>query len=218
MIRGRPVGPELPGPGDSSAPAVAALVAVNLVPLVGVAALGWSVGALLSLYWLENAVIGGWNGVKLFVVGGEEAVPAASLRVRPANAPLVAFFGVHYGLFWVGHGSIVLSQFVAADPSALATVTSGPFLAAIVGLVGSHGVSFARNFVAGGEYRTATVDDLFYEPYRRVVVLHLTVLFGGALVDGLGDPLVGLLLLVLFKTGFDLYEHLQQHRRLGGRA
>ena len=38
---------------------VAALVAVNLIPLAGVFFLDWDIGPILLLYWSENLVVGG---------------------------------------------------------------------------------------------------------------------------------------------------------------
>ena len=50
------------------------------------------------------------------------------------------------------------------------------------------------------------------KPYGRVVVLHLTILFGGFGVQALGSPLWALLLLVVLKTGIDLAAHVREHR------
>jgi len=38
---------------------IAALVAVNFIPLVGVLFLDWEIGPILLLYWSENLVVGG---------------------------------------------------------------------------------------------------------------------------------------------------------------
>lgn len=217
---------------SSSGLAAVALIGVNLVPVAGVLALGWSVGALVLLYWLENAIVGAWNAGKMVFAAGEDRdrdadaeadadadgnANAVPLRVRADNVPAVLFFAVHYGGFWLGHGVFVVVLFVAPDPTVPSAI-DGWFLAAVVGLVGSHGVSFVRNFVSGGEYRTVTTDDLYLQSYRRVFALHVAIVVGAWFVDSLGAPVAGLVLLVLFKTGFDLYEHAKEHRRLGAAA
>ena len=42
------------------------------------------------------------------------------------------------------------------------------------------------------------------QPYARLVVLHLAVLFGGWIVLTLGSPLLALLVLVALKTAADV--------------
>ena len=43
----------------------AVLVAVNLVPLVGVAFWGWSLMLILVLYWIESGIVGAINVLKI---------------------------------------------------------------------------------------------------------------------------------------------------------
>jgi len=53
------------------------------------------------------------------------------------------------------------------------------------------------------------------QPYGRVIVLHLTVLFGGWIVMLLGSPLPALVLLVVIKTAADLRAHKAERRKFG---
>ncbi|MGB7297217.1 MAG: DUF6498-containing protein [Candidatus Aminicenantales bacterium] len=62
-----------------------------------------------------------------------------------------------------------------------------------------------------GEYRKTSVDELMARPYVRIVLLHLTLIFGGFLLQALGSPLAGLLLFLVLKIGFDLKAHLREH-------
>lgn len=87
------------------------------------------------------------------------------------------------------------------------------FALAVASMALSHGVSFAVNYLGRGEYRTVTPDAQMMRPYGRVMVLHVTVLFGAWLVASLGSPLPVLALLVGLKTAFDLGAHLRDHRR-----
>jgi hypothetical protein len=79
--------PETP----STPSATLALVGANLIPLAGVLLLGWDLGAVMTLFWAENAVIGFYNLLKLAVVARW-----AVLVVGP-------FFLGHYGGFMAGH-------------------------------------------------------------------------------------------------------------------
>src|SRR5947208_3391643 len=90
---------------DWQQPSVIALVAANLVPLVGVFVFRWEVFPLLFLFWLENIVVGVSNVLKmLFAAPRDVARWAAKLFVIP-------FFCVHYGGFTFVHGVLVIAFF-----------------------------------------------------------------------------------------------------------
>jgi hypothetical protein len=79
----------------------------------------------------------------------------------------------------------------------------------------SHGASFLFNYIGRGEYLTASPTRQMGAPYGRVVVLHLTILFGAFAIAILGAPQFALLLLVGLKTAFDLGLHVREHRNAG---
>ena len=72
-------------------------------------------------------------------------------------------------------------------------------------------MSFAFNYIGGGEYRTAALASLMSRPYGRVMVLHVVILGGSLLVQALGAPLAAIALLVVLKTGLDLVGHVREH-------
>ena len=49
-------------------------------------------------------------------------------------------------------------------------------------------------------------------PYGRLVVLHLTILFGGMAIAFTGASTFAVLILVVLKTALDLGLHLSEHR------
>ena len=51
-------------------------------------------------------------------------------------------------------------------------------------------------------------------PYHRMVIMHVTLLFGGLLLAKTGQPLAGLILLVLVKIVMDVHLHRREHARL----
>ena len=57
-----------------------ALIVANLMPLAGVVLLGWEPGALLFAYWLESAVVGFFNVIKMAQAEGPVLAEAASER------------------------------------------------------------------------------------------------------------------------------------------
>jgi hypothetical protein len=205
----------------SSAGAVVALVVANLIPLVGVLFLGWSVWNILVIYWLENGIVGVINVLKMAAATGEDPTglsAALTLNGQPATAMtkvgLIPFFVVHYGIFWFVHGIFVLTlpAFLSLASDTPMELALGAVLFAAVGLAISHALSFWWNFLRGGEYRRTTPAALMFAPYRRLVALHLTIIFGALAVSLTGAPIAAVAILVGIKTLLDLGLHLSEHR------
>jgi hypothetical protein len=189
---------------SSSAGAVIALVVANMIPLVGVVFLGWSVWNVLVIYWLENGIVGVINVLKMSAATGETAANPSPLTFmvngRPATQlskpALIPFFVVHYGIFWFVHGIFVLTL-----PAFLSMASDTRME-----------LSFWWNFLRGGEYRSVTPAALMFAPYRRLIALHLTIIFGAMAVMFTGAPVVAVAILVAIKTLLDLGLHLAEHR------
>jgi hypothetical protein len=218
----------------ASAPAaIALLIASNLVPLVGVLFWGWNLWSILVLYWIENGIVGLLNIPKMLLArgGGEPGESGSAGRLF-----LTAFFCVHYGIFWLGHGVFVLLFLpaIAGFSSAVESgatftpgglglpgvftdpvVTTGPradvLLWGALGLLVSHVASFFLNYISRREYLTRSAAGQMFAPYARVVVLHLTIIFGGIVTVFLGQPIGALVVLVALKTILDLALHLREH-------
>lgn len=207
--------PDIRGRLDSTA---VLLILANLIPLWGVYAWGWEVFPILFLFWFENIVVGVFNVARM-------------LTVRPAEGGrpgerlfLVPFFCVHYGMFTAVHGLFVISLFGdmgeasgrLPDPALVSRIISEQHLALpVAGLVLSHGYSFVVNFLLRGEYRNVTTRELMVRPYRRIVLLHVTLLAAGGLLTALDAPVLGLVLLIVLKIIMDLGSHLAEHEREG---
>jgi len=204
----------------SSIWAVVALVVANLIPLIGVLFFGWSVWNILVIYWLENGIVGVINVLKMSVATGDEVTPGVTLMVngRPATSAtkmgLIPFFIVHYGIFWFVHGIFVLTlpAFFSLMSDDGMTLDLGPVVFAALGLAISHGLSFWWNFLHGGEYRRTTAAALMFAPYKRLVALHITIIFGAFAVMFTGAPAAAVAVLVAIKTAIDLGLHLAEHR------
>lgn len=209
--------------------ALAALLAGNVLPLVGVLFWGWQVSELLMLYWIENGVIGLYTVLKMLASRGMRGFGGFA-----AKTFTVPFFCFHYGVFWAAHGLFILSAFpvrTAEVGKGVARVTfnafnfregliplvqdllAGPLAPAVVALLVSHGVSFVANYLVRGEFRTLTPFGIMFQPYARVMILHVVILVGSMLVMLLGQPIFSLLLLVVLKTAVDAGAHLREHLR-----
>lgn len=201
-------------PSDLKRPTVIILVLANLVPVYGVLFLNWEVLPILLLFWAENVIIGVFNIIKM----------AMSSPGRPlqwvAKLFMVPFFSIHYGIFTLVHGILILVLFggLAVSETDIPDLTAlrqdfGNYnlLWGFLSLTLSHGVSFVINYVRKGEYKQASLTNLMMQPYGRLIVLHLTIIFGGLLITALGSPVAGLILLILLKMVIDALSHLRLH-------
>lgn len=191
---------------DQSSRALLPLIVVlNLVPMVGVFSWGWQSFDLIFLYWMENVVIG------LFTLG--------RMVLRPYGHPIefafplffAPFFALHYGGFSWGHGTFVVSLFAPDDmqgfalwDAVTAILQSDQMLLALGALVAIQLLDWGRDIRVHG-LGADNLKDLMTKPYRRIVVLHLTIIGSGFAMGAMNEPLAGLVLLVVLKTTFDLW-------------
>jgi hypothetical protein len=225
--------------GASSTWAVGSLVVANLVPLAGVLFWGWNLWTILALYWAENGIVGLWNIAKILRAQGPAPATPATARVGAlSRSGVAAFFVVHYGLFWLVHGVFVLLALptlsvgptpgfgdpglpgpgdlstgaldVAVSPGIRANLDQVAFAA--IWLAISHGISYWTVFLGRGEYRRVSPQAQAQAPYGRLIVLHVTIIFGGMLSLMLRLPIGALIVLVGLKIILDLRFHLREHR------
>lgn len=194
-----------------STSAAVGLVLANLVPLVGVVFLDWSLFGIMWIYWAENGVIGAF-ALGRILSAGDDGWVMALLRL-----PLAAFFTVHYGMFWAIHGVFVYALFgdgrpFVLDGASVAEVLQGVPVEGLVPLVFSHGASFVMNYLVGGERLVTSGSAEMAKPYGRVIVLHVVIIFGGMLIMALGAPVLALVLFIVLKTGLDLGIHVKGHQ------
>jgi hypothetical protein len=199
---------------QNSATALLGLIVLNLVPLASVFIGDWQSFDLIFLYWMENVVIGAFS--------------LARMVVRPYIHPLdlifplliAPFFVLHFGAFCWGHGTFVVSLFgpeslAGSDLSnaALTAVTDRGLLLPLAALAAIHALDWFRDVRARG-LGADDLKELMFKPYRRIVVLHLTILGAGFALGALDEPTVGLLALVLLKTASDIW-HWRQDEAAG---
>lgn len=188
-----------------------AILVFNAVPLVGVLVWEWSLAAIMVLYWAENGVVGLLNVPKMVLASqtGEESNTdvGSEVDLDVSTALLTAFFTVffafHYGMFWVVHGVFVFALFVFQAPVAL-LAAAPTVLLGLGALTAQRAYEAYHEFYRAGRFREVTPRAQMGAPYRRVVVLHVTLVLGGFVVLGIGAPVGALLLLVVLKTGYDL--------------
>lgn len=184
------------------------LIIANAVPLYGVIFDEWSIFRVFFLFWIETAIIGLYNGFKILKVSG------------PLSIFLIPFFIVHFGGFMFVHLLFIRSLFGGESLAHNAFSTSLPLLLEsceglwlpIILLLLSHGISFYVNFILGGEYKNSNPKKQMASPYARVIVMHITIIFGGWITMGFKNPMGALSLLVIGKIILDIKAHIQTHQ------
>lgn len=214
-----------------------ALIIANAVPLFGCLFLGWDTGMILIIYWAENLVIGFYNVLKMMMIRGNGEpkffmIPffivhfGGFCAVHGFFVYLLTFSGIASGIFsdspnvdtahlfdsaidWPGP-LVFVGMFVNLL-GAIYLRLGGNLLVSVAALLISHGISFRQNFIGKGEYLTKSLPAQMFQPYGRIVILHIAIIFGAVPVLLLGSPLPLLLLLVLMKTVIDIGLHLVSH-------
>ncbi len=176
------------------------LIAANSIPVIGVIFFNWHPIVLLIIYWAESAIIGIFNLVMMFISGIiEKGV------FSPSGAGLAAifcpFFMVHYGLFMLVHGVFITVMYMVVTAGSLSGSGDSGFelfriiqiffpaewtfrgfmgseLSAVAALFINHLISFYMNFIRIKEYNYTTPPDYMVRPYKRIIVMHITIILG----------------------------------------
>ncbi len=189
-------------------PTAVALIVANLVPLFGVLFLDWSLFPILFIFWLENVVIGSFNAFKLL------------FRCTFKSFYLMVFFVVHFGGFTAIHLKAIFELFspdrVAyrslLPPAALMTEQIMLVWPAFLVFFLSHGISFVYNFIGKQEFlRMDPEKQTIGSPYKRVVIMHVTIIGGALVIQFLGAPILALVLLISLKIAIDAGVHKSEH-------
>lgn len=204
------------------------LVVGNLLPLWAVWAGHMSVGDVFVVYWLENVAV--W-AITIVKVGSARGAPgrgasAWKLNGRPIDPadprPLAFFFALHYGIFTLVHGVFAfVMAFVGGGE-----LHPGSWLLAGLVLALSHLGSLWLNWYDGGERWRVSATTAMWQPYPRMLVLHVAVLAGfGLTMSSVGaadtpsglEQLAPVLILLGLKTVVDLALHLWERSRARAR-
>jgi hypothetical protein len=214
----------LPGDLIHNVPVISLLFA-NIVTIV-LAILGnWDIATVMFVYWAQSVIIGLFTGVS--ILGTDSSVLAADLqkpvdeqggskKITPLFASfykyiLAGFFTLHYGLFHWGYFAFIV------DSGLFGNVNFGD-----TSLWLSCGFFFANHLYSHITYRhegqkgTGYVNEQFFTPYRRIIPMHLTIIFGSIvilalMVAGISSTMPVLVLFLLLKTYSDISAHRIKH-------
>ena len=191
------------------------LVAANLLPLAGVLLWDWDVFFLLLLFWCENVVIGLFGIARLIVAASNDTIKEGLF--------LPLFFLVHYGGFMFGHFMVLFGMYSSSVEGLGNTARPEDYYRlmlenlswiAVVAMFVSHGWSFVENYMGQSEHERLGAMQAMGLPYKRMFITHVALILGGFFLIESGQPLGGLVILVLLKIGLDVTFHRREHRQL----
>ncbi|MEO0883760.1 MAG: DUF6498-containing protein [Pseudomonadota bacterium] len=185
---------------------------INLIPIFAVLFLGWGAAPIIFLYWLENIVLG---VITLF------RMTAATMKEHPIGLAGMVFYGpfftVHYGMFCFVHGVFLASFATMGTPDETTeffspitifqtALSSGQNMVTFLAVIAAwHVAVFILDDIMRGQFRRTSLEKEMMAPYGNLIVLHIALLLGGGLTMALGDPLLGVLALVLLRAAWGIF-------------
>jgi hypothetical protein len=202
----------------NGAPRWLPVVLGNLMPLAAALFFDWGAFDVVFLYWLENAVIGLFNILKMAFAQPDITTMGEDVRA-PERSPttvgcmkffVIPFFLAHYSLFMFVHLMFILLMLGGMRDlgmsGAVASAMSPSLILALVLLGIEYGYLFYNEYWKGGGYKRSHPVVQMFAPYQRIVVMHLAILFGGFLFVLFSLPRFTAFLLVGLKVALELVQ------------
>jgi len=156
---------------------------------------------------MESAVIGFYTILKMIMAKGVPKKPVTGLGSM--RLFLILFFMIHFSGFMMVHLALLTgAHMLITTISGTGEGTSTMFSIMLAGgssMFLSHGASFIMNYWLGREYERVTPAQVMISPYPRIILMQFVsffcfILFAPELV------------MVLFKTVFDIVGHVFERR------
>ncbi|MFW6000128.1 MAG: DUF6498-containing protein [Halorubrum sp.] len=220
--------------GRGRRPRALSVAVANLLPLVGVVALGWNAAALMTLYWFELGIASLWAAVRaLFAARPSEierdgliigpiaqrraalSIPRTDVEIRLSSLLVLPVAVPILAVVWGVVGTLTVG--VVVGERSVATVVDTVALAVLAVFVGEGATTLVEYF-GRGEYRDHSAQTAIQGVFARGAAIFLGALFtvtvvaAGTLEDdapisALDPDAIGLPLLlgiVAVKFAFDL--------------
>ncbi len=219
-----PVAAVLPGDLVHNFPVIS-LVFANIVTILLAIIEQWDLATVMFIYLAQSIIIGIFTVISLVTVNTAALAEDLEKPVRERGGTarvttrfafffqclLAGFFALHYGLFHWGYYSFIVDSglFGAVNFSDTGLWLSCTFF--FINHLYSY-LPFRSSQPKGSEY----LNELFFSPYRRIIPMHMTIIFGSIVilvlsVIGISSTLPVLVLFLLLKTWTDIRGHLLKH-------
>ena len=206
----------------------------NLLPLVGVVALGWNAAALLTLYWFEFGIAAGWALLRALFAGRPSeiergglivgplaerriglSIPLTGVEIRLSSLVVLPIAVPLLAAVWLVVGAVTVG--VTAD-GGLSEAALDTVAIAILAVFAGEGATTFVEYFGRGEYREHSAQTaisgvfahgaaIFLGALLTVTVVAASTLEGDTPISALDPSAIGLPLLlgiVAVKFAFDL--------------
>jgi len=186
------------------------LILINLIPFYGAIFLGWKPITIIMLYVVETILAGIMHVLKMSALYYMNHNNPAALAVKRNNSGvsglgLIPFFIFHFGFFVF----VQMMVFGGFSNTSFFTIVQELF-------TGNYKFVLATYFITNltivisellwdPEIDKKLPDDIFLEPYPRIIIQQFMVILGGWISIFDAKNMLGyLIVLILLKTFFDL--------------
>jgi hypothetical protein len=215
----------LPGAIPDTMP-VLSLLLVNIITIILAVLQHWDVATVLFVYWLQSIIIGFFTVILLLTSGmnvkyipENEPTPLEAKFMNAGGAWIfrifmAGFFCIHYGIF-----HLVYYEFVV-DSGLFGPVNfsdSGIYVSAGLFFC-NHLYSFVYHWKDHINERGDAAGDDFFDPYKRILPMHVTIIFGSMVMFALEAVGISwttpvLVLFLVLKTCADLTGHNEKYAK-----
>ena len=191
------------------------LIAANLVPVVGVWFFGWSATDAFIVYALETLIAGAMTLIKMAIitlVRGKDTWYNEGSTIRVSGLFFMFFFILHFGLFALVQTSIFSQTAGIVRPGKgmfdfffhWYEYINNDIAIMLGGIVISYIVRSIIPFIVKGEYKTAPLMYIMFQPYGRIFIQQFTVILGSMFLSfGFGKGFI--LVFAAAKIMFEIF-------------
>lgn len=193
------------------------LIAVNMLPVLGVWLRNWNPKEVFVIYCFETIIIGIFNlfrmGLTTMVKKKDEWTSEGGASTKVSGLFFMIFFIIHFGLFVIVQMTIFFAFTGIADEHKLNFFNffyKWPQLISIEAwyvvliFAASYGFRMMTEFVWTGQYKTASMGLLMFQPYSRIFVQQFTVILG-AFILMFGGGKIFILVFAVCKIFIDVF-------------
>ncbi|MFH1143351.1 MAG: DUF6498-containing protein [Candidatus Eisenbacteria bacterium] len=192
-------------------PTARGLVLANVATIVVALIEGWDLGATLWIYWAQSVIIGIFNVFRIlslrnFTTDGFQMNERPVAPTEKSKRQVAFFFAIHYGFFHVAYLIFLGVMDSQRNSAASEPWDAWPILLCIGVFFINHLYSYRRNRQEDA-LRKQNLGTVMFQPYARIVPMHLTIILGMPL----GNGTVATVFFLLLKTAVDVVMHGAKH-------
>lgn len=191
------------------------LIAANLLPVAGVWFLGWNATEAFIVYALETMIVGILTIIKMLIITfykGKDEWHANGSTTLQSGFFFIFFFILHYGFFALVQTTI-FSQTAHITPHGSGmmhfffnwyTYINTDIAYMLAAFIISYIARSLIPFILNGDFKTAPLMLIMFQPYGRILIQQFTVILGSMFLSfGFGKAFI--LVFAAAKIAFELF-------------